>query len=64
MVKSTHLSRDNLWVGILGLDQKLDTFNGGSGGLGDGTRYTSGKKVDDEIGGHGEFCCAGKDFDV
>jgi len=43
------LSTDNLGVSILSLDEELDTLNGSSTGLGDGTRHTSGKEVDEEI---------------
>lgn len=53
---SGNLSRHNLGVGILSLDQKLDTLNGGGGGLGDGTGHTSGQKVDDEISSRRHVC--------
>mmetsp|Transcript_28542 Transcript_28542/g.69173 ORF Transcript_28542/g.69173 Transcript_28542/m.69173 type:complete len:380 (+) Transcript_28542:39-1178(+) len=48
------LSTDNLGVSILGLDQKLNTLDRSSGGLGNGSRDTSGHKVDKEIRRH---CC-------
>jgi hypothetical protein len=46
------LSRDDLGVGILGLDKELDTLDGGSASLGDSTRDTSGHKIDKEISRH------------
>jgi hypothetical protein len=46
------LSRDNLRVGILGLDEELNTLDGGSASLGDSTRDTSGHKIDKEISRH------------
>mmetsp|Transcript_8005 Transcript_8005/g.11891 ORF Transcript_8005/g.11891 Transcript_8005/m.11891 type:complete len:317 (-) Transcript_8005:61-1011(-) len=50
---TSDLSADNLRVSILGLDQKLDTLNGGCAGLSDGSRDTTGQKVDKEIA----HCC-------
>jgi hypothetical protein len=46
---SGNLSRDNLGVGILSLDKKLNTLNRGRSSLSDGSRDTTGQKVDDEI---------------
>ena len=43
------LSGDNLRVGILGLDEKLDTLNGSSAGLGDGSGDTASEEGDHEI---------------
>lgn len=54
---SGNLSRDNLGVGILSLDKKLNTLDGGGGGLRDGSRDTSGQKVDEEIR-HDLMCCS------
>lgn len=42
---SLQLTGDDLWVGILSLDSKLDLFEWGSDGLGDGTRDTTGGEV-------------------
>ena len=52
-----NLSADNLGVGILCLDEELHTLNGGGGRLGNGTGHTTGKEVDEEIGGSGHCCC-------
>lgn len=46
---SGDFSRDNLGVGILGLDQKLHTLDRGSGGLGNGSGDASSHKVNKEI---------------
>jgi len=46
---SGDLSGDDLGVGILSLDKKLNTLNWGSRGLGDSTGDTTGQKVDEEI---------------
>jgi len=46
---SLDLSRNDLGVGILGLDKKLHTLDGSSGGLGDSAGNTAGHKVDEEI---------------
>jgi hypothetical protein len=42
-------SGDNLRVGILGLDEELDTLNWGSARLGEGSGDTSGKEIDHKI---------------
>jgi hypothetical protein len=56
---TSDLSTDNLGVGILGLDKQLNTLDRSSACLGDGTRHTSGKEVDNEFrrAGHGEIVC-------
>lgn len=43
------LPGDNLRIGVLGLDEELDTLDGGGAGLGHGSGDTAGKEVDDEI---------------
>ena len=43
---SLDLSGDNLGVGILSLDEELDTLDGGSGGLGDSSDGTSDSKIE------------------
>ena len=43
------LSGDNFGVGILGLDEELDTLDGGGAGLGHGSGDTAGKEVYYEI---------------
>jgi hypothetical protein len=50
------LSGDNLWVGILGLDEELHTLNWRGSGLGDSTRETTGKEIDKEIVRHDGVC--------
>mmetsp|Transcript_16361 Transcript_16361/g.35559 ORF Transcript_16361/g.35559 Transcript_16361/m.35559 type:complete len:369 (-) Transcript_16361:25-1131(-) len=45
------LARDNLGVGVLGLDQELDTLNGSSHGLGDSTGHTTRSQILGEGGG-------------
>jgi hypothetical protein len=44
-----HFSGTDTRVSILGLDDKLNTFNGGSKGLGDGSRGSSQGKVDKKL---------------
>jgi len=44
---SLHFSGKNLWVGILGLDGKLDFLEWGGHGLGDGSRDTSSGEIDE-----------------
>ena len=43
---SLDLSRDNLGVGILSLDEELDTLDGGSEGLGDSSDGTSDSEIE------------------
>ena len=52
---SGDLSADNLGVGILGLDEELNTLDGSGARLGDGTGHATGDEVEKEIAsrGHG-----------
>lgn len=45
-----HLTADDAGVGILGLDDELDTLDGSSASLGNGARDTAGQEVDNEVG--------------
>ena len=46
---SCDLYRDDLWVGILGLDQELHRLNGSCALFGEGSGDTSGKNIYNEI---------------
>jgi len=47
-----HLTTDNLGVGILGLDQELDSLNGSGGCLGNSTRKSTSEEINEEIVRH------------
>jgi hypothetical protein len=59
---SGNFTADNLWIGILGLDNQLDSFNRSGQGLGDSTRNTTGKEILGKLFGKGSLWLLGLDW--